>query len=203
MSARRATAPAWLRALALLVLCASASAAQAQARLQASDVEAAYLVNFLRYTQWPELSFATPQSPYVLTVVGAEPVAASVRAVAQAAGVVNGRSIEVRWIADAEFQERRDAARRQQVDDRLRSSHLVFFHASAGSVRDAELAPLAGQPVLTVGDQAGFNAAGGMIELVSVAGRIVFQANPAAIRNAGLVVSAKVLKLARAVEAGT
>ena len=70
-------------------------------------------------------------------------------------------------------------------------------------MRDAELAPLAGQPVLTVGDQAGFNAAGGMIELVSVAGRIVFQANPAAIRNAGLVVSAKVLKLARAVEAGT
>jgi len=203
LSAPHNIVPAWLRVLALLVLSASASAAQAQARLQASDVEAAYLVNFLRYTQWPEFSFATPQSPYVLTVVGAEPAANSVRAIAQAAGVVNGRSIEVRWIADTEFLARKDAARRQQVDDKLRSSHLVFFHASAGSVGDAELAPLAGQPVLTVGDQAGFNAAGGMIELVSVAGRIVFQANPTAIRNAGLVVSAKVLKLARAAEAGS
>ena len=194
--------PAALRALALVLLCCMATVrAQAPAHLQAGDVEAAYLINFLRYTQWPDSSFATPQAPFVLSVVGAEQIAASVRAVAHAAGVVNGRSIEVRWIADTDAAARRDATHQKQLEDNLRESHMVFVHASAGSVREQELAALAGKAVLTVSDQAGFSAAGGMIELINASGHIVFQANPSAIRNAGLVVSAKVLKLARLGEA--
>ena len=53
--------------------------------------------------------------------------------------------------------------------------------------------------MLTVGDAPGFARDGGMLGLVQQGSRIVFDANPTAIRVSGLQVSSKVLKLARIV----
>lgn len=203
---------AWPRALPalLLALAATAPAAlAAPARVQSQpaayvvpgelEVEAAYLVNFLRYTQWPASGFDNAASPFVLTVVGSDRVYTAVRAVAAAAGPVDGRAIEVRWLPDARgsrespFDSQQDQAARAQ----MRGSHLVFFHRSAGRVHEQVLADLARLPVLTVSDAEGFTASGGMLGLVRLGRRVVFEANPGAIRNASLLVSAKVLKLAR------
>ncbi len=51
--------------------------------------------------------------------------------------------------------------------------------------------------MLTVSDVPGFAQSGGMLGLVRRSGSIVFEANPVAIRNSRLMLSAKVLKLAR------
>ena len=58
-----------------------------------------------------------------------------------------------------------------------------------------------GGEVLTVGDVPDFAAAGGMIGLRRQGRRMVFDANPEAIRAGGITVSARVLKLARIVTA--
>jgi len=193
MRARCARLPASLAALLLLCACHAASA---QARLSAHDVEAAYLMNFLRYTQWPAESFANAQAPYVIVVIGSGDVAASVRAVAQAAGKINGRAIEVHALHSARASHADRNA--DPVAAELNGAHLVYFDDSAAATARQDLPLLAGKPVLTVSDVPGFVAAGGMIELVSAAEHIVFAANPTAISAARLVVSAKVLKLARA-----
>ena len=167
--------------------------------LRAGDVEAAYLVNFLRYTQWPAQRFASPTSPLVVTVVGPPEVAERVRAVAAAAGPVDGRAIEVRNLASARgsLATPLDSEQDREAAKLLRQSHLVFFHDGSSTLHPRVLADLWGQPVLTVGNSRGFAARGGMLGLVRNGGNIVFEANPGAIRNSGLVVSAKVLKLAR------
>jgi hypothetical protein len=196
-------AAALLRATLLSFLLFATALADAHAARQQPDVteiEGAFLVNFLRYTQWPASSFEGPDSPYVVTVVGAERAAAGVRAVAEAVGSIEGRRIEVRSLTAprgsraAPF----DSPQDEQARAQLRASHLVFFHESAGRVHPQVLADLARLPVLTVSDTHGFTAHGGMLGLVRNDRRIVFQANPVAIRNASLLVSAKVLKLARA-----
>lgn len=191
---------AWALALALMS-CAAAfpSHAQAPRGSQATDVEAAYLVNFLRYTQWPARSFSSPAAPYVVTVVGPAAVANRVRAVAAAAGPVEGRQIEVRWleVQRGSHEAPLDSQRDREAAEQLRRSHLVYFHADAGPPHERVLADLWGQPVLTVGNGRGFTGRGGMLGLLRVGGNIVFEANPGAIRNANLIVSAKVLKLAR------
>jgi hypothetical protein len=202
---RRARPGKWLPRLrgALLLACLACIApALAQDSLRAPgevEVEAAYLVNFLRYTQWPAGSFATPASPYILTVVGSEAAAASVRAVAGAAGSIEGHPIEVRRLAVARGSRAApfDSALDEEARAQLRGSHLVFFHRSAGKVHPQALTDLAGKPVLTVSDTEAFARQGGMLGLVRSERRIVFQANTSAIRNSGLLVSAKVLKLAR------
>lgn len=197
-TARRSPARRFCRRIATALLLSWCVAVGAPQRASEQDVEAAYLVNFLRYTQWPEHSFATPTSPYVLTVVGSAEIASSVRAVAQAAGPIDGRPIEVRWMGNAESGVG-PAVPARDVADGWRASHLLFIHQSAGSDAERHVVQLAGEPVLTVSDLPGFTAAGGMLELVRASGHVVFDANPAAIRNSGLVVSAKVLKLARSI----
>lgn len=168
-------------------------------RLPETDVEAAYLVNFLRYTQWPERSFESPDSPLVISVIGPKSVSDRVRDVARAAGRIGNRTIEVRSIpfqrgsVDAPLQSERD----RQSLALIRGSHLVFFHIDAGPLHPQALSDLWGHPVLTVSNAPGFADAGGMLGLFRSSGHIVFEANPGAIRNSGLLVSAKVLKLAR------
>ena len=195
------TWPAW--AATLLVAVAAWCApmpARAQGMPKEIDVEAAYLVNFLRYTQWPERSFQSQDSPLVVTVIGTDSVAARVRAVAAAAGRVGGRRIEVRSLPfsrgslDAPLRSERD----REILLQMRASHLVYFHGASAELHPKVLADLWGQPVLTVSNSPGFTSAGGMIGLFRSGRNIVFDANPVAIRNSGLQVSAKVLKLARA-----
>jgi len=163
------------------------------------EVEAAYLVNFLRYTQWPSARVPGLGGAYVLTVVGSRSAADSVREVCAAASGIEGRGIEVRWLPQARGSREAPFDSAQDVEARaqLRDSHLVFFHRSSGKVHPQVLSDLAGLPVLTVSDNDGFTQQGGMLGLVRSDQRIVFQANTGAIRGAGLLVSAKVLKLAR------
>ena len=188
---------------AVLLLCAGLlvrpEAVLADRLTDQTEVEAAYLVNFLRYTQWPERSFDSSTSPLVISVVGPSEVADRVRAVAAAAGKVRGRPIEVRSIPfqrgslDSPLRSERDQASLAQI----RTSHLVFFHGEGKALHPQALSDLWGHAVLTVSNSPGFTAAGGMLGLFRSSGHVVFEANPSAIRNSGLMVSAKVLKLAR------
>ena len=186
--------------LCLWLGCAASVSAREQRAPRPVDVEAAYLVNFLRYTQWPERHAPAPGAPIVVTVVGAPETAERVRAVAAAAGAIDGHAIEVRNLSAprGSLATPLDSERDREAARLLRESHLVFFTDSAAFLHPRVLADLYGQPVLTVGNAEGFARRGGMLGLLRRGGNIVFEANPGAIRSSGLVVSAKVLKLARA-----
>lgn len=170
----------------------SASSVQAQAGSQALQVEAAFLVNFVRFTQWPADRFSNIDTPYVIVVVGGNDVAQTVRTVAKAAGDIQGRDLAVVHVDPSDVE-----ARRKQALDIVRGSHLVFVRSSDADVRRQVLAAVAGTPVLTVGDEPDFAARGGMLGLVRSGDHLAFEANPEQIQAAGVQLSAKVLKLAR------
>ncbi len=153
---------------------------------RAAEVEAAYVVNFARYTDWPAATFEYPLEPLVIGVVGPRWLAQGVRIAAAASGGVRGRPVEVvNW--------RRAPPARLLAQRRL---HLLFIDASTDRDPAPLLAVLAGRPVLTVGNGDGFVDRGGMLGLVRSDRRIGFNANPPAIRAAGLTLSSKVLKMA-------
>ncbi|MGH8030255.1 MAG: YfiR family protein [Arenimonas sp.] len=189
----------WRHTLAWLALVAGlacpATAQESSASLE-GQVEAAFLVNFLRYTDWPPERVAPADEPLVITVIGDDAMAATLARLTRVVPPVRGHRIEVQRL---EFPDGADATVRTALSERLRRSHLVFVRETRQPL-DAVLGDLSGQPVLTVSDRPGFAADGGMLGLRRRDGRIVFEANPGAIRNARLVVSAKVLKLARIVD---
>ena len=184
-----------VRLCALLALFACLPALAVPSPTPATDtrllqVEGAFLVNFLRYTDWPPQRLPSASDPYVVTVVGSQDAADAVAAVASAAGEIRGRRVLVRRASVA------TAADRAAASEILRGSHLVFVQSLSPLDAGAVLDMVRDLPILTVGDAPGFAASGGMLGLVRARSRLAFEADPAAIRDAGLMVSAKVLKLA-------
>ena len=186
----------------LLALCTGGAVAQEADASRADQVKAAYLINFLRYTNWPAQSFPKSDSPFRILVAGRPELLDAVRGLASAAGRVGGRAIEVEGMSLPHPGSLVGSEMRGQIAAHLRGCHLLFIER-VESVRAADLLSLVRDyPVLTVSDVDSFARAGGMLELLPRGTNIVHAANPGAIRRSDLVVSAKVLKLAQLVGDG-
>jgi hypothetical protein len=156
-----------------------------------SQAEAAYLVNFLHYTEWPPGSFGSTHAPFDIVVLGPPAVRRVIRAVAASAGMVRQRPLRV-----SAMRVPHDGELSDEQFEKLRRSHLIYFHASVPSQRRM-LDILRREPVLTVGNDEHFAADGGMFRLMRSGSTIVFEVNSAAIDESGVRVSAKALRLAR------
>lgn len=151
-----------------------------------AQVKAGYVLNFLRYSEFPPGTDRQADAPYRIVVLGDPRLAAALKSATEERIAIGARSLEVVSRADAPL----EAAE-------VRAADLVFIGRKRSADVRAVLDALAGRPVLNVSDAGGFVRAGGMIGLRMEGARIVFDANPDAIRAGGLMLSARVLKLAR------
>lgn len=159
---------------------------------KAATVKAAYLLNFIRYSQWPDDAFEAADSPIVVTEVGNCPESVLISAVVRRAQPVAGHTIELQHAPYGD-----DDVNRQEFWRTLEQSHLVFVCSLGEEPLPLLLERLSGRAALTVGDIPGFVEQGGMIGFVLEQDRILFEANPKAIQKSRVTVSAKVLKLAK------
>jgi hypothetical protein len=90
--------------------------------------------------------------------------------------------------------------KRPRAAEDLRSCHLLFISRSEKERLPAVLSQLKGSPVLTVSETDGFAEQGGMVNLALVNKTVKIEINQAAAAQAGLQISAKLLKLARLVK---
>lgn len=149
------------------------------------DVKAAFLYNFITFTEWPAEAFSSPESPYVIGVVGDDPFG---RALDE---IVNGERIKGRPLV---------VRRVDQVGD-ARRCHVLFVSSSEARRMNDIIRRLQGLPVLTVADLPDFAESGGAINFTTGA-RIGLVINPAALRASRLTMSSKLLRLARLVHEG-
>ena len=160
--------------LALWLPCMAALAAQTA--VLEYQVKASYLYNFMRFIAWPSDVFGD-EGKFQLCVLGAERFGA---ALTQIAGErVEGREIVIRRLE-------------QGAQARAAQCHMLFVAAGTDA---QDVAPEHG--MLTVGETPGFLTRGGMINLIEVQGRIRFEINQSAAQRAGLVVSSRLLDLAK------
>ena len=169
-------------ALALLLLGPAPAHPQEPASLE-YRVKAAFVVNFVKFTTWPERSFVGPASPIVIGIIGDDPFGDAF--VPFLGGTVAGRNLEIRRFAPE--------------DDNAISCHLLFIAPSAADGLEQIVARLGRAPVLTVSDIAGSCGRGPIICLYPKNNRISFDIDNARARRADLTISAKLLSLARRV----
>jgi hypothetical protein len=191
-------------ACASMLFAATASIAQGvepqvDAR-RVAQVKAAYVLNFVRYTEWPA---GTPSDRVVITLLGRTSSSRTFQEVFKQAGHIAGRPLVVRRIdypaaaSDGSI----DPAAFRHFYDQIAQGHVLFVSRSEKQ-RLAQVLARVGPGVLTISDIPGFASNGGMIELVLAEDRVVFEANARAIDLGGLRVSSKAMKLARAVHGG-
>ena len=164
--------------LSLLVLIAALIAVPAPARAQIdsgthTDIKAAFLLSFVKFTEWHSLA---PATPLVMCVVGDQRVA---NALAEA---VRGQRV-----------------RDRSLDGILEACNLLFISTSHIRSASPVLDSLKRLPILTVSDSQGFARSSGIIELYVEAGRMRFAVNAGAGSRAGLGLSSRLLNLARIV----
>lgn len=164
---------------------------------KAARVKAAYLLNFIRYTQWPDSAFAGPDSPIVITHVGDENMARVLSEVVRRSGPIAGRPVVLRPVPGPGA-----ASSQEEFLASLAGSHLIFVCGLPADASRLILEHLRGSGTLTVGDAPDFADSGGMFGFVLDDERILFEANPKAIQDSAINVSAKVLKLAQIVGEG-
>jgi hypothetical protein len=164
--------------LALLLLPgAGATTADAQdddeARLRAS-----VLLRLSEFVEWPAAVLASAPE-FVVCVAGAPGVHRHLQALSEGA-TIHGRRAALTLVQDPED---------------IGHCHLLYeSRGSTGDVRSIRAA--ANQPILTVCDDVSALEAGGMIALVRRAGRLRFDLDNAAARQAGLRFSPHLLRLA-------
>lgn len=172
-------------ALILLMLClwpgASALAASGQSEPPTEyEVKAGLLYKFLPFIRWPEAKDG--RTTLTLAVVGKNPFG-------KILDQVEGRRIGAHTLRVEYFES--DAPPEQ-----LRRCQVVYVAETDPEKRRAILDAVAGRPVLTVADSAGFAAAAGMIGFVTQGGRVAFEINVTSVEKAGLTIRSQLMRLA-------
>jgi hypothetical protein len=179
-----------LRRFGASVCIACACLAASPAATRADDaptleyqIKASMLFNFLQFVEWPPgAAGGTPT--LTLGIVGDEQFGRALDVID--GEVVAGRRIVVRRM------KRFDA-------DEAAPCNVLFICASEKNRVPAILAATTNRSVLTVGETPGFLDAGGMINFVVDDDKLRFEINRAAERQARLVISSKLLRLASSV----
>ncbi len=148
-----------------------------------SPVKAAYLSKFAPFVEWPAGAFDGPTAPLVICVAGTDPLAENLD----------------RAVAGQKDGEHPLTVRRLAAPADAKSDCHILFTADAMLAQDA-LAAVAGQPVLSVTDTG--LPVRGMISFVRVGKTLRFDIDEAQAHEAGLVISSKLLVLARTVKRG-
>ena len=147
------------------------------------EVKTAFLFNFAKFIDWPASSFATPESPFTICVLGQDPF-----------GKVLDDALQGKKIGNRPFAVRR-------LKDRAEARHCqMVFVSSSESAHLAEIIEsVQGANVLLVGESPGFVASGGTIEFTIEDNHVRFAINTDAADRSGLKFSSKLLALAKIV----
>ena len=179
-----------LRALLLtLIFCCPAWRAPAAQEADSIEqrVKATYLYKFAGYVEWPDASFATPDMPVTIAVMGDDRLATELDQ-AVAGRTVNGRRL---------------AVRRLRAGESLPGIHILFIGRSE-SARLSQLVETAQQhSVLTVTDSEGALDHGSIINFVLLDRHVRFEISLRSAEKSGLKLSSRLLAVATQVSPGT
>jgi hypothetical protein len=170
--------PAILLVLAFLATWAVVPPAHAARPRDEYEVKAAFLCSFAHFVVWPEGSAA--RDTIVVGIVGTDPFGDVIDRLF-AGKAPAGRSILIRRFGSFD-----DAS----------NCHILFVGDTGKRALAGELGKLRSKPVLTVGEQDDFAAAGGIIRLKMVGDHVRFDINVAAADTARLKLSSSLLRVA-------
>jgi hypothetical protein len=147
------------------------------------QLKAAFLYNFVQFTEWPTNAFADSNSPLVIGILGTDPFGSILDETVRGEHV-HGRPFNLqRW----------------RTMEEIQTCHILFVSQSEDQRLEKILEFMRGKPVLTVSDIENAAHRGAMIRFVTESNRIRLRINLDAVNAANLKVSSKLLRAAELV----
>jgi hypothetical protein len=173
---------------ALLTLGIEAGAQSSDSDSSEYLIKAGFIYNFAKLVEWPASAYSQSGHPIVIAVLGNDSFADILD------HVVNGKKIDshpfsVKRLKWKEFKEC--------------SCHILFIASPESAHADEIIQALKSTSVLTIAETPGFAKRGGIINFTLQDNKVRFEANVDAAKQAGLVISSRLLSLARIVQTNT
>lgn len=169
--------------LVWIVLSALATGAAEERPAREYQVKAAFLLNFVRFVEWPAESFPDPAVPLRIGVLGDDPF---------------GMALDD-TVRDETVRNRPLAVQRGRTIEELAGCHLIFVSRSEQAKAAEIIAHFGRQAVLMVSDIEGFASRGGTIDFFPDGKRLRFAINQAGAQQQNLKLSAQLLSLGKIV----
>lgn len=148
------------------------------------EIKSAYIFNFVKFIDFPENTFSTNKEPFIIGVMGNEALLAVLQ------DIIKGRTINNRNVI---------AIGISQIEETNKCQIILFSQMTTLQVRQF-LEYLNSKPILTIGDNIeDFCQNGGIINFTPHNSPKRFEININAAKRAKLIISSKLLALARIV----
>jgi YfiR/HmsC-like len=169
----------WLVLVVVVVLASARGARAVDQNASAPALKAAFILNFVRFAEWPTLTNAN----ITVCVAGDDRVAEALKdALRVDASETHGVTLKT-----------------VGFDGGSRGCHVVFIGSGDSRRARAMLEDVSATPILTISDSARFAEVGGIIEFYLEGGRMRFAVNVDALQRAQLRLSSRALGLAKIV----
>jgi hypothetical protein len=155
-----------------------AMGATARAATPESEIKAVFIFHFTQFVEWPPAAFMAADSPFVIGIIGADPIGPAL------ADVVRGETVGRHPLVVRQLGE----------GDAGSGCHILYVSAKADA--SLVLRRLQNAPVLTVGESDAFFRAGGIIQLYVDRRHVRLRVSLSEARSHSLVISAKLLRVA-------
>ena len=147
------------------------------------EVKAAYLLNFLKFVQWPN-STAGSDNTISICVLGHDPFGVALDR------IVSGQQIDGKNVVTRRIDRALD----------VNGCRVLFIDASESGQLASTIMALDDLPVLTVSEMPDFVSRGGIIQFLLKEGRVRFEVNLMRAQRIGLMMSSQMLNVASAVK---
>ncbi|HEX2966170.1 MAG TPA: YfiR family protein [Syntrophorhabdaceae bacterium] len=146
------------------------------------EIKAGFIYNFPKFMEWPIDSIRDEKRPLTLCISGMDPFGSSLSAISSK--TAQNRKLEIKELGKS-----RD----------FKTCNIVFISSSEKESLPQLIDTLKNSPIVTIGDNTGFAQGGVMINLVMDDDRVKFEINTESARRARIVISSKLLKLAKTI----
>lgn len=153
----------------------------AEKTLTLEQVKAAFIYNFSLFVEWPPHALEDENAPFIIGILGDDPFGESLD------NALKGKLLK----------ERRYQIKRSKWISDIADSHILFISPSAVHDMESILNKISGKAVLTIGDYPGLASKGVMVNFYIEDEKVRFEININAVRQAGLKVSSKLLRLGK------
>ncbi|MCU1268778.1 MAG: hypothetical protein JWN74_72 [Acidobacteriaceae bacterium] len=179
-------------ALAILPILLAGAWLNAQNTSGSSEylIKAGFIYNFANLVQWPSTSFAQPDSPIVIVILGEDHFGTTLD------HALEGKKVNARPFV---IKRARSVFELQRTLGPQKDCQILYVSSSEMPHVSEAIQALKGAPVLTIGETPGFARSGGIINLILEDNKVRFEVNVQAAKDADLNISSRLLALARIV----
>ena len=174
----------FVRMVGLMIFLLASHLAKAQPTMSEYQVKALFLLNFIKYVDWPAVAMPGANAPLVIGIMGKDNFNDYLT------NAIDGRSVKGRAIV----------IKHLALNDAPGGCAILFIRSSATASLGKILANTGTEPVLTVGEDETFLDKGGIINFKLDQGKIRLEINLKAAQKANLQISSKLLNLADTVK---